>query len=230
MNQRGCILLSLALVGVLALTLVAQEPAENDRLIRIAGQAGTGVQWIADPYHPADHGRSRSGRQQPARQSIDRGILLDAALARAQASRRLVLLYAFRFDGSHMYRAPVLDEYMNLAVFSDPELVALINRLTEQEQRAGVIPRVLTELDTYVKEHFRTEEALMRAHNFTDLEEHELQHRAFEEWLHAVRDVYNFTSSTDVFADTVNSFLRNWLINHILKADMAYKPFLTKRS
>jgi len=134
MNQRGCILLSLALAGVLAISLAGQEKqgkpdsTENDRLIRIASQAGSGVHWIADPYHPVDRGRSRRGSTQPSQRAVDRGVLLDAALARAKVSRRLVLLYAFRFAGGHMYRAPVLDDYMNLAVFSDPELVALINR------------------------------------------------------------------------------------------------------
>ena len=29
-------------------------------------------------------------------------------------------------------------------------------------------------------------------------------------------------------AETVNAFLRNWLINHILKTDMDYKPVLGK--
>jgi len=104
-------------------------------------------------------------------------------------------------------------------------LVDLINRLATEGHRPRVIPVVLDELDRYAKDHFRVEEAFVRATRPQDLEEHQRQHRAFEEWLHAAREVYRFSNTApDPFVVTLNSFLRNWLINHILKTDMAYKP------
>jgi hemerythrin len=109
-------------------------------------------------------------------------------------------------------------------------LIDLINRLAQEGQKAGMVETVLDALDRYVKEHFRAEEALMRAHKYEGLEEHRMQHEVFEEWLNAVKLTYGFTASTDVFAETVNAFLRNWLINHILKTDMDYKGVLSKRS
>ena len=109
-------------------------------------------------------------------------------------------------------------------------LVMLINRLTEAGHRPERIKSALAALDRYTKEHFRAEEALMSSRHYEDLDEHRKQHQAFEEWLQAVKMVYNFSSSPDFFADTVSTFLRNWLVNHILKTDMAYKPVLAKRS
>ena len=108
-------------------------------------------------------------------------------------------------------------------------LVMLINRLTEAGHRPERITSALDALDRYAKEHFRAEEALMTSRSYENFDEHRKQHHAFEEWLQAVKVVYNFSSSPDYFADTVNTFLRNWLINHILKTDMAYKPVLAKR-
>lgn len=109
------------------------------------------------------------------------------------------------------------------------ELIELINRLTEAGNRTAVIADVLAALDRYVKEHFRLEEQMMRTCGYEHEAEHEVQHRVFEEWLLSIKLTYGFSASTEAFSATVNAFLRNWLINHILKSDMAYKPVLARR-
>ena len=109
-------------------------------------------------------------------------------------------------------------------------LIALINRLTEEEHATGMIAYVFDALDQYVKEHFRAEEALMRAAGYEDLKQHKKQHRDFEGWLRAVKQSHAAGASTFMLAETVNDFLRDWLINHIHKTDMAYKPVLGKQS
>lgn len=108
-------------------------------------------------------------------------------------------------------------------------LIALINRLSEEGHRSRLIAETLDALDRYAREHFGAEEALLRRLDDQHLEEHQRQHRAFEEWLDASKQVYRFSATLDPFADTINAFLRNWLINHILKTDMAYKPLVTGR-
>ncbi|GEM_PF-1767645 len=87
------------------------------------------VPWIADPYRRFDLARSNRMRvRQPHTPRLDRGALLDHALALAKAEKRLVLVYGFRIEGRHMYRAPLVDDYMRLSLFADPELAALITR------------------------------------------------------------------------------------------------------
>ncbi|MFQ5504943.1 MAG: hypothetical protein ACE5F1_09140 [Planctomycetota bacterium] len=105
-----------------------ESEERNETLLRIARQAGSRVRWIRDPYARYDMRQRRSGRKQPYVPPVDREKLLQKALERARSEKRLVLLYAFRIEGRHMYRAPLVDDYMNLALFSDPELVELINR------------------------------------------------------------------------------------------------------
>lgn len=109
-------------------------------------------------------------------------------------------------------------------------LITLINRLTEEGNRSSIITDTLDQLDRYAREHFVAEEDLLRACGDQGLAEHQKQHRAFEEWLDAIKQIYRFSTTADPFADTVNTFLRNWLTNHILKTDMAYKPLVTGRS
>jgi hemerythrin len=108
-------------------------------------------------------------------------------------------------------------------------LIELINRLAEEGHRSSVVIKTLDALSLYAREHFSAEEALLRACGDPNLEEHEREHRAFEEWLDAIKQIYRFSTTLDPFVDTINSFLRNWLINHILKTDMAYKPLVTGR-
>jgi hypothetical protein len=86
----------------------------------------------------------------PEEQAVDRIKLLDGALARAAAEKKLVLLYAPRIieetsGGIQMYRAPVLDVYMRQVVFCDPDVGALI------EQR--FVPLRVT-LDEALCKHF----------------------------------------------------------------------------
>ena len=108
------------------------------------------------------------------------------------------------------------------------KLVTLINRLTEEGANGGMIAYVFDDLDLYVKEHFRAEEELLRAFEYEDFAAHKEEHRTFEEWLSAVRQSFNVGgSSSHLLADSVNSYLRAWLVNHILESDMAYKPALT---
>jgi hemerythrin-like metal-binding protein len=107
-------------------------------------------------------------------------------------------------------------------------LVQVINQLTKEAATGGMIAYVFDELDHYVKEHFRFEEKLLRQASYAEFEAHKAQHRVFEQWLRAVRQSLSVGGlSAPLLADSVNAYLRNWLINHILKSDMDYKSVLS---
>lgn len=105
-------------------------------------------------------------------------------------------------------------------------LVRLIN-LLEEESGTASVNIVLGELDHYVREHFRDEEAMLVAAGYAAFGPHHEQHEAFKDWLLSVERVFrNGGGATAEIAGPVNAYLKTWLIHHILVCDMAYKNCL----
>ena len=101
-------------------------------------------------------------------------------------------------------------------------LAELENATVEERTLFGVY--VVTRLKHYMREHFAAEEALMRAADYPDLEQHIAQHAEFR----AILEELQLKSiGEDISLDTVR-FLNHWLCNHIARTDMAYVPYLKK--
>lgn len=109
-------------------------------------------------------------------------------------------------------------------------LIDLINQL-DSEMRAGkgkdALDGVLTKLIDYTKSHFSYEESLLRMHGYPALPTQNKEHVGFTQKVIEMHT--NFRSGKAVLGSPVLSFLSNWLVNHILKQDMAYKPFLAAK-
>ena len=101
-------------------------------------------------------------------------------------------------------------------------LAELENATVEERTLFGVY--VVTRLKHYLREHFAAEEALMRAADYPDLEQHIAQHAEFRARL---EELQLKSIGEDISLDTVR-FLNHWLCNHIARTDMAYVPYLKK--
>ena len=106
-------------------------------------------------------------------------------------------------------------------------LVGLINRLHHaMVQRAGktVLASTLDELARYTVQHFKTEEQLMDAAGYDDLEAHRQLHEKL------VAQVLEFKQRFEAGDATVTmdlmTFLRDWLLDHINRVDRNYVPLL----
>ncbi len=106
------------------------------------------------------------------------------------------------------------------------QLVQMINRLISNPDtttRSETVSDLLTDMTKYAQQHFATEEKLMRQHAYPHFEEHIAQHRAFRE------KTVDFCSATMldvvIVPEALLHYLREWLVEHILKTDMAYKSF-----
>lgn len=109
------------------------------------------------------------------------------------------------------------------------DLVDTVNELHDAiEAREGceAVRRALTMLAGYVREHFTREEQLMADYGYPALAAHKRLHVALRRRVHAIRLVH----AEDPFRidpAKLLDFLRDWLVNHILKSDLQYVPYMT---
>jgi len=92
------------------------------------------------------------------------------------------------------------------------------------EQRTLFGVYALTRLKHYARDHFASEEAMMKAAGYPDLEAHIAEHAKYRERL---GELHLKSIGTDISMETVE-LLRDWLTNHISKTDMAYVPHMKK--
>ena len=109
-------------------------------------------------------------------------------------------------------------------------LIQMINRLIAEPQtttESETVSDLLSDMTNYAQKHFATEEELMRQHNYPRLEEQITEHRAFQ------KKTVDFCSATmldvKIVPETMLHYLSDWLVHHILKIDMAYKPFFREQ-
>lgn len=103
------------------------------------------------------------------------------------------------------------------------KLVGMINDLHDAMKDGNgkeSLGRTLDGLIDYAGMHFADEEKLMAKVNFAELPAHKLEHEAFVK--KALKLQADFHSGEVVMSFTVMEFLKDWLLNHILKVDKKY--------
>ncbi len=89
------------------------------------------------------------------------------------------------------------------------------------------LDNTLLELVAFTEFHFREEEELMRKHRFPGYEQHKREH---ERLTRQVIDFRNeFLADRSALDMELMSFLRQWLENHMLKSERAYRVFVQSR-
>lgn len=110
------------------------------------------------------------------------------------------------------------------------KLVSLLNdihtALMGGEGRAAASD-ILAELVRYTKNHFATEEHLMKTHGYPDF----LGHKTKHDKMTAKVGEYVARYETEKLSTAIQlkDFLKKWLTEHILKTDKAYGPFLNEK-
>lgn len=108
------------------------------------------------------------------------------------------------------------------------DLVDLVNSLHDQiaeSDSQAQITKTLSFLARYVREHFAREEALMADYGYPDLAAHRASHHKMTAKIHAAQQI--FASEPErLDPQKLLLFLREWLVHHIVCADMKYVPYL----
>jgi hemerythrin len=91
------------------------------------------------------------------------------------------------------------------------------------------IGKTLDFLADYTQQHFATEEKIMTAAGYPELPAHLTQHRELTQTLQDLLRDFEEEGATQKLAETVNSYLRNWLINHIQETDRKFGAFAQQK-
>ncbi|MFN3406289.1 MAG: bacteriohemerythrin [Caldimicrobium sp.] len=110
------------------------------------------------------------------------------------------------------------------------KLVSLVNELYDA-MKAGkgkeVIDKCLDELVKYAGYHFNTEETLMSKYGFPELAQHKKEHEAFKGKIKEFLDKKAKGEAT--LSIEIMTFLKDWLVKHIMGTDKKYGPFLVQK-
>lgn len=110
------------------------------------------------------------------------------------------------------------------------KLVALANSLHDSisvGSQQSVLAPVLNELVKYTVFHFGREEGMMIQYAYPDYEKHKKEHDALVE---KVQDYYEqVMAGKSSISLSLIGFLKEWLVNHIMKSDMEYRAFFEKK-
>ena len=111
------------------------------------------------------------------------------------------------------------------------QIIEMLNRLIStpeaRDANSETVSEILTAMTRYSLEHFKTEEGLMKAHGYPNLEEHRQEHIAYR------RKAIDFSTAATLGIESVPQilidYLSEWWMHHILDEDMKYKPFFAKK-
>lgn len=107
-------------------------------------------------------------------------------------------------------------------------LIGLINELYEilrdKKNDPSSISTIVDSCIEYGTSHLIDEEKILRDYNYPDLEDHLAEHKKFTDTVTSLQQklIADPTAATPY----IYTFLRDWLLTHIVDKDKAYGPFL----
>ena len=102
--------------------------------------------------------------------------------------------------------------------------------LQNPEEREMLL-EVIDQLYVYSINHFRREESIQRKIGYPQSLSHKNAHSVLQKELETLKKEIKETKSAEEISNRsteIINFLRNWLINHVLKEDIKLRPFLEK--
>jgi len=110
------------------------------------------------------------------------------------------------------------------------DLFALIDRLDDSSLDVASMSVAFEKLDHYVNVHFHDEEELLKEVGYDDLDAHLRQHDEFRDWLNTAKASFKSETADNIaVGHNLQIFLKDWLLNHIIKTDQAYKSWVENR-
>lgn len=127
-------------------------------------------------------------------------------------------------DEKYCVGVPMLDE-------QHKQLLSIANDLYELQRKKNYRKKALEILDslyTYTEYHFTCEEGLLMEYNFPDLQKHIEHHTSFTKEVR--ENIELVQNQLDYPIEKLMSFLKEWILNHLLKEDMKYCSFFKEKN
>lgn len=109
-------------------------------------------------------------------------------------------------------------------------LIELLNKsylLVMQDDQQPELSKLLFELLAYAKYHFSAEEELMREYQCINMDQHELAHLTFINKVVTYKK--DLGTGMKYLSVEIFDFIRNWLLDHILKVDAEMGKYIRSR-
>ncbi|MBZ0158505.1 MAG: bacteriohemerythrin [Alphaproteobacteria bacterium] len=110
------------------------------------------------------------------------------------------------------------------------EIIRLVNEMHDalrQRRSRDILGTILNELADYAVKHFKVEEDLFQKYGYPEEAVHKEAHAAL------VRRVVELQKDFEIGRASINTdvmnFLKDWLINHILRTDKRYSAFMNSK-
>lgn len=130
-----------------------------------------------------------------------------------------------QWNGSLTVGVELIDEQHKMLI----QRLNNMSKAIESKQGPGEISKTLSFLIEYTHFHFSVEEKHMKANNYPGLEHHLTQHEEFRSTLANLEKEFEEEGATQILADSIDTFLVNWLIKHISEVDLAFGTFLKEK-
>ena len=129
------------------------------------------------------------------------------------------------WDDSMSVNVDLIDAQHKMLIQKLADLSAAFRRGLEQNK----IMKTLDFMIDYTDFHFSAEEKVMEENDYPGLKEQKQQHEKFRGTLNNILEDYKEEGTTAEIATTINVFLLNWLIKHIMGSDSKLGNFLTQK-
>ena len=105
-------------------------------------------------------------------------------------------------------------------------LISLLNRLYDAWHGGEGIQELgwlFDELQAYADTHFAAEEVALKSRGYPRLDKQQADHARLKQSVAAFRGRHLAGETPDVLTEEMTSFLKAWLLEHILGEDMLYR-------
>ncbi len=104
-----------------------------------------------------------------------------------------------------------------------------VSAAIENMQGPQRIAEALTFLGDYTRFHFETEERYMTQYAYPELAQHQAKHEELKKTLADLEEEYEEEGATHILAESIDTFLSNWLVGHITDVDRKFGAFLQEK-